>query len=328
MKNPKRFALIAGLAAAAAVVLAVNGISTSSPTGARDVQEVESRPPSFYEVHGTLPLWINESSGVAVSRRQAGVLWTHNDSGSRPWLFAVSTNGEDLAQLLIEDADLVDWEDMALGPCPGELSTGVPQDCLYIADTGNNMRNRKTMSIYVLPEPPIDPSREPGTSGRVSGARRYDFTFPEEAYDVEAMALAPDGSIYLVTKDRSDYAKVFQIILDDRMSPAPQSMSARAATAVHVQDLSITPMRNFGRLVTGAAFSPDGSTLAVRTYTELFFYRLDGDGSLHLKGPSCLYGFIQLAGEAVDWLDDGSLILTSEALSGKPGTIVEIRCQN
>jgi len=314
MKSAKRTVLIAVVAAA--VVLAVRRMPTLAPPGTVAVQGAESRPPTFYQVRGTLPLWINESSGVAVSRHQEGVLWTHNDSGSRPFVFAVSISGDDLARLLVEDVELTDWEDIALGPCPTGLATDARQDCLYIADTGNNLRNRDTLSIYVLPEPYIDPSRVRGTSGRVSGARRYDFTFPKGTYDVEALALAPDGSLYLVTKDRSDVAKVFQIRIDDGTH-----------TAVHLQDLSITPMRNFGRLVTGAAFSPDGTTLAVKTYTELYFYRLAGDGSLQLEGPPCLYGFIQMAGEGVDWLDDVSLVLTSEALSGSPGTIVEMRCE-
>jgi hypothetical protein len=316
MRIAKRSAVIAVLALAAAVVLAVRRARTLSPPGVGAVPEAESKPPIFYAVRGTLPRWINESSGVAVSRRQEGVLWTHNDSGSRPFVFGVSILGEDLARLLVEDVELTDWEDMALGPCPPGLLTDAQQDCLYIADTGNNLRNRDTLSIYVLPEPSIDPNRLQGTSAGVSGAQRYDFTFPDDIYDVEALALAPDGSIYLVTKDRSDFAKVFQIGIDGSVQ-----------TATYIQDLTISPMRNFGRLVTGAAFSPDGTTLAVRTYTEVFFYRLEEDGSFHLKGPPCLYGFIQVAGEAVDWLDDGSLVLTSEALSGNPGTIIEMRCQ-
>ncbi len=316
MKSAKRSALIAILAVAAAVVLAARMMPTPAPPGTGAVQGAEGRPPTFYEVRGTLPLWINESSGVAVSRRQEGVLWTHNDSGSRPFVFGVSILGEDLARLLVEDAQLTDWEDMALGPCPTGLATDAQHDCLYIADTGNNLGNRDTLSIYVLPEPTIDPNRIRRTTDRVSGAQRYDFTFPKGTYDVEALALAPDGTIYLVTKDRSDYSKVFQIRIDGGVS-----------TAVHLQDLTITPMRNFGRLVTGAAFSPDGTTLAVKTYTELYFYRLAEDGSLHLESPPCLYGFIQMVGEAVDWLDDVSLVLTSEALSGNPGTIIEMRCE-
>src|SRR5881394_1013410 len=36
---------------------------------------------------------VTEASGLAASRRNPGVLWTHNDAGSTPRLFALSTNG-------------------------------------------------------------------------------------------------------------------------------------------------------------------------------------------------------------------------------------------
>jgi hypothetical protein len=38
---------------------------------------------------GTLPDELAESSGVAVSRTQPGVLWSHNDSGDGPTLYAI-----------------------------------------------------------------------------------------------------------------------------------------------------------------------------------------------------------------------------------------------
>src|SRR5262245_45647812 len=31
---------------------------------------------------------VNESSGIAASRRNKGILWTHNDSGGGPFVFA------------------------------------------------------------------------------------------------------------------------------------------------------------------------------------------------------------------------------------------------
>src|SRR4051794_35074519 len=34
-----------------------------------------------------------ELSGLVASRRRAGVLWTHNDSGDRPRLFALASDG-------------------------------------------------------------------------------------------------------------------------------------------------------------------------------------------------------------------------------------------
>jgi hypothetical protein len=59
-----------------------------------------------------------ESSGVAASRTHAGILWTHNDSGDGPNLYATDLHGTDRGAVRVPGAAAVDWEDIALGPCP------------------------------------------------------------------------------------------------------------------------------------------------------------------------------------------------------------------
>src|SRR5215213_1725953 len=66
-----------------------------------------------------LPATLHESSGLAVSHRQAGVLWTHNDSGDGAELFAVDVSGRALGTSRITGAENEDWEDVAVGPCEG-----------------------------------------------------------------------------------------------------------------------------------------------------------------------------------------------------------------
>src|SRR6266540_1134177 len=86
---------------------------------------------------------VRESSGVVVSRAHRGVLWTHNDSGDGPYVYATDLSGADRGAVRIRDARAVDWEDIALGPCPAAGGA-----CLYIADTGDNEENRKSVVIY------------------------------------------------------------------------------------------------------------------------------------------------------------------------------------
>src|SRR2546425_6095747 len=49
-----------------------------------------------------------ESSGVAVSHAYRGVLWTHNDSGDGPYLYATDLRGSDRGALLVPGADAID----------------------------------------------------------------------------------------------------------------------------------------------------------------------------------------------------------------------------
>ena len=56
---------------------------------------------------------INESSGLAASPAHRGVFWTHNDSGSKPLLYAFNKKGQDLATVTVTGASARDWEDMS-----------------------------------------------------------------------------------------------------------------------------------------------------------------------------------------------------------------------
>ena len=81
-----------------------------------------------------------------------------------------------------------------------------------------------------------------------------------------------------------------------------------------------------GRLTTGAAFSPAGSRLVVRTYNELFFYKYARNGKLRLDGPPCWIGAVEPQGEAVDFLDERTLVLTSESLPTQVGPVLRVSC--
>src|SRR3954464_7281661 len=54
-----------------------------------------------------------EASGLAPSHRMPGVLWTHNDSGGDPVLFAVNSDGSLRGRLRVDGVSNLDWEDIA-----------------------------------------------------------------------------------------------------------------------------------------------------------------------------------------------------------------------
>lgn len=56
---------------------------------------------------------IDEASGLAASRRNPAILWTINDSGNQPVLYALSTTGDAMGKIHVEDATNRDWEDLA-----------------------------------------------------------------------------------------------------------------------------------------------------------------------------------------------------------------------
>ena len=260
-----------------------------------------------------------ESSGVAVSRAHPGVLWTHNDSGDGPYLYATDLQGHDLGFLLVPGAEATDWEDMALGPCPTRAGS-----CVYLADTGDNRETRTSVTVYAVPEP--DPPTGPGDTLRTTGAPAVlQLRYPDGAHDVEAIYVAPKGGdLYLVSKGRSGGIGVYRV--DRAEWRGPEGVIVKA---VRVQILDIRPDGGAGRWVTSAAIRADGRLVAIRTYSEIYRFHPGVGGRLTpARERPCELGALDEpgGGEAIAFLDDGTLVVTSEALRGRAGTIHKVSC--
>jgi hypothetical protein len=256
---------------------------------------------------------VTESSGVAVSRRHSGVLWTHNDSNDGPNLYAVTQRGELLATVRVVGARAVDWEDIALGPCPARWAG---RTCLYVADTGDNQEQRARTILYAVPEP--DPRPGSDAPRETEPALALRVRFADGAHDVEALAVDSAGTAYLITKGRSGPILRYAVVTG--------AWKSDSAVAFAADTLPIRPRAILGRWVTGAAISPAGTQAAVRTLTEIYLFRLGPDGSWTLRGPPCRVAGLEPQGEAVDFVDEDRLVLTSEKGLSGAGVIHVIRC--
>jgi hypothetical protein len=262
----------------------------------------------------TLADGLGESSGLAESRTHPGIYWTHNDSGHGSDVFSIGLDGRERERVRVHGATNRDWEDIAAGRCPA--GTG---PCLYIADTGDNARGGGgkgrepfTVRLAVL--------REPDLRTTVVEAREYQAVVPGgKRTDIEALALLPDGSIYLVSKGIKDGIDLYRWPTPLRDGP-PVTLERIRRLAPEAAVL--------GDRVTGASASPDGRWVAVRTYAGLAFYRtadLLGSG-----GPVAQLDLEPLGepqGEAVSLADDGTVVLTSEGPGHHlPGSLAHLRC--
>jgi len=98
-------------------------------------------------------------------------------------------------------------------------------------------------------------------------------------------------------------------------------------TVSPLQRLPISPFATLGRLVTGAAIRPDGRLVAIRTYTEIYTFVPGDGGRLTPSGwPACNITGLEVQGEAIDFLDDSTFVLTSEADRRGRGPINTVRC--
>lgn len=265
-------------------------------------------PPAHAWLRGTFAdPKLTESSAVVVSRKHPGVLWTLNDSGNAPDLFATDTTGRALGRVPV-DARNVDWEALAPGPCPSGA-------CLYIGDIGDNAERRKTVTLYQLPEP--DPAEQ-----ALRRSRALIFRYPDGAHDAEALIVTPDTAAWIITKGRSGGVRVY------RLGPEAWRQEG-TATAALVQTLPILPTEGVRELVTDAALSPDGRHVVVRTYATLYFLTWEGDRLLpDMPRPPCRVWGAEKQGEGIAWLNERRLVLTSErGVLGGGGTVYVVECR-
>ena len=204
---------------------------------------------------------LRESSGVAASRRQPGMLWTFNDSGNDALIFATDTLGRDLGAFTVVGAENRDWEAIALGPC----ATG---DCLYIADTGDNGQGRPTARIYRVPEPAV-----PGDKLRTRRADVLEFRYPNGPRDVEAAFVGPDGTIYLdQQRSATGPASAFRI--------RPEAWKRGSIPTAEVDRQAADRHRQPGQSGHRRRALTPGRRVAVRTYLAMYLFILTPEGTL------------------------------------------------
>jgi hypothetical protein len=244
---------------------------------------------------------VTESSGIAASRRKPGAYWTHNDSGSKPHLFAVDERGRSLATFAVPGIKAFDWEDIALGPGP---ERGVSY--IYIGDIGDNLARRKEIVVYRVREPAIPDT--PGSSRiPTSPAATIRLTYPDGPHDSEALLVHPrTGDLYVVAKTSDATAPVFA-------ARAPFRDGARVPME-RVGALTISSL--FGSLITGGDIAPDGTRVVVCNYLsayELTLRRGDSFDSIWKHEPAIVPTPARPQGEAICYSASGDAVLmTSE----------------
>lgn len=234
---------------------------------------------------------LNESSGLAPNPLSPGQWFTHNDSGGAPELFAFDLEGGAVARYPVIEAEAVDWEDMAAGPCPESNAA-----CLYVADFGDNRERRKRVRIYAVSIPQPDAPAEVLATWRVK--------YPDGPRNAEALLVHPvSGEITIVSKSDDGRSEVLRV-------PAQTGkVTAQKLTAIQIDGPD-----DSDRLVTGGDWSPDGTRLVLRTYTAAYEWSVDADtpDAHWQKTPTKIQLPLEQQGEAIAYLPDGRLLTSSE----------------
>ena len=123
----------------------------------------------------------NETSGLAASSVNKGLLYIHNDSGDTSRFFLIGEDGTLKAIYTFKANPLIkntvtDCEDIAvsIGPKAGK-------HYVYIGDIGDNNAKRKYITVYRIKEPKLKSSAKLLT-GQVNAEPLY-LKYPDRARD-------------------------------------------------------------------------------------------------------------------------------------------------
>lgn len=147
-----------------------------------------------------------EASGVVASGNNDAALWTHNDKGDAPHIFAIDTRGRHLGTYDLPADPIVDYEDIAVGPGP---VTNVQY--LYVGNIGDNKSERRNIKVYRIPEPAVylRQALAPVTRA-VKGFTAITLTYPDGAHNAETLLVDPlTGDLFVVTKQKRE-AGIYQ----------------------------------------------------------------------------------------------------------------------
>lgn len=260
---------------------------------------------------------VTESSGLVASRRNPGLLWTHNDSGGGPLLYCFDLHGRACGVWRVDGAGARDWEDLAAGPGP---RAGHPN--LFVGDIGDNDGSRPHVVVYRLPEPAVSGDQAP-SSGRqplaTASAQALRLRYPDGPHDAETVLVHPGtGDLYLVTKEPSGVAGVYR-------APAALDPATTGVLTLVAQLRLPAPPGSPPPAVTGGDIAPDGRRVALSTYVDAYELTLPpeaGFDSIWQQPPVAVSLALRQQGEAIAYRGDGQALLTTS--EGLPAPLHEV----
>ena len=230
---------------------------------------------------------IAESSALALSVMHDDLVYTVNDRGNRPMIFAIRlSTGEVVGTTDVSSLSVEDTESLAVDAA----------GTLWLGDLGDNDHNRDDVSIISFPEP------GPGDH-HLSSAERYPVSLPDGAVDIEGMLIQPQTDrVRLVTKNRNGLGTIYDL------PPLVAGVTAEA------EDTGV----DAPEAVTDATYTSDGRWALLRTNDDVWVYDAKTWKPVRrLEGPDLAQG------ESITVEPgDRSVLLGSE---GKNSPIVRLR---
>jgi len=261
---------------------------------------------SKLDVLAALPSDLAENSACEVI---GSTIWTTQDHGNEPVLYALDRSGKLLREVRISDIKNEDWEELA-----SDKSGNV-----YIGDFGNNDNKRKDLRIYKIASADVN-RPETGISQKTTFHYPEQTEFPakksQRFYDCEAF-FVKDGFFYLFTKNRSANFDGTTILYKIPNQPG------------HFAAQKIGEFKTCGKFsrcaITSADISPDEKKVALLTGDKVFLFTdFNGDDFFSGKSETIdLEHFSQK--EGLGFASDDEILISDEKTKKIGGNIYSLK---
>ena len=249
------------------------------------------------QLKALLPTEVSETSGLFFHN---GRLWTHNDSGGKPILYALDTTTFEVVQrITLAQVKNKDWEEVCTD---GESA--------FVGDFGNNKGSRKNLKIFTFPLSSLPAEGDTiiqvdSILFRFADQTNFEKRKHEHDYDCEAM-FATDSCLYLLSKGWATGTT--------RLYRLPKTPGNHVAEVVNGFDSQ--------GLITGADYDREKHVLAIVGYVKdiwkpfmYLIFDFEEDGT---KLSNKRFEMPQLSGtqtEGICFFDEGRCYVSAESSS-------------
>jgi hypothetical protein len=240
---------------------------------------------------------LKELSGLVATSTGYIVINDSSEQDSRKRVFYLDTKCKIAKEpVRYSGSGPFDTEDLALSP---------DRKTLWIADTGDNITSKQRRERVAVWTMPVSGSKQPVL---------HRLAYPQkEPHDAEALLIGDDGKPLIITKELSGKSEIFTpaaALKSGDTDPVPMQKVGEVTLPKTSTDNRLGAT---GRLlVTGAARSPDGTKVVLRTYADAFEFDVAGGdivGALTASKPR-VTPLTDPFGEAIAYTPDGKSFVT------------------
>lgn len=240
---------------------------------------------------------LKEISGLVLSKMNANRFWVHNDSGDDPKLYALSTSMQVTHELFIEEADHMDWEDLAAGRYHNE-------SYLFIGDIGDNAARRSTIDVYMTREPVLDSTPEEATLT----STRISLVYPDGPRDAEALLYDERYEELIIITKRDERARVYAIGLAEVRGSTTNTLQFIGELTIEPLAQDLAPMRRYLHYITAADQHENGNVIIKNYFRVWRFENKEGEPLKEIlvsRSPEQLPYLLEQQGEAIAFDREG-----------------------